>query len=259
LRKYFMSPKANYIFLHGGGQGSWVWGATIAALEKQTEGNFGQVLTLDVPGCGSKRRRDTETLTFDDIIDELLMDIQGSGLNNCVLVGHSQGGQGIAAVADRRPELFQRLIYVSCSIPRPGQTVLEMMGSRVHGSNEQEVGWPADYATTNQQTLNEMMFCNDMIPAEKRAFLAELGADNWPMSSYSFTEWGFKNLGEVPATYVICERDNIIPVAWQETFAKRFLAQRIVRIDAGHQVMISRPHALAEVLRSEAVAQRPDK
>jgi pimeloyl-ACP methyl ester carboxylesterase len=253
-RKYFMSQRADYIFLHGGGQGSWVWGATISALEQQTGGNFGQVLTLDVPGCGSKRRRVTEKLQFDDIIDELVLDIEGSGLEDIVLVGHSQGGQGIAALADHRPDLVRRLIYVSCSIPLPGQTLLEMMGHRVHRSNDKEVGWTAVPATTDPQALQEMMFCNDMTPTEKQAFLAELGADNWPMSSYSFTEWEFENLEKVPATYVLCERDKIIPVAWQERFAERFLAERTVRIDAGHQVMISRPHALAEVLRIEAAS-----
>ena len=173
-----MSQRADYIFLHGGGQGSWVWGATIAALEQQTGGNFGQALTLDVPGCGSKRRRDTEKLLFGDIIDELVLDIEGSGLEDIILVGHSQGGQGIAALADRRPDLFRRLIYVSCSIPLPGQTLLEMMGNGVQGSKDKQVGWPADYVNTDPRTLKEMMFCNDMTPTEKRDFLAELGADN---------------------------------------------------------------------------------
>jgi len=38
---------------------------------------------------------------------------------------------------------------------------------------------------------------------------------------------------------------------WQERFAEQFRADRNVRIDAGHQAMISRPEVLAEVLRRE--------
>lgn len=38
----------------------------------------------------------------------------------------------------------------------------------------------------------------------------------------------------------------------QEIFAERLGAGRRVRIDAGRQVMNTRPHALAEVLRHEA-------
>jgi hypothetical protein len=51
---------------------------------------------------------------------------------------------------------------------------------------------------------------------------------------------------------VVCLKDNILPVRWQEIFAERFKAERLARIDAGHQAMNTRPHALAEILRHEA-------
>jgi hypothetical protein len=45
-------------------------------------------------------------------------------------------------------------------------------------------------------------------------------------------------------------------VAWQTKFAERLKVDRIVCIDAGHQVMNTRPHALAEILRHEANLRR---
>jgi len=51
----------------------------------------------------------------------------------------------------------------------------------------------------------------------------------------------------------VCLADGILPVAWQQKFAERFHAKRLVRIDAGHQVMNTRPQALAEILRNEAL------
>ncbi len=97
-----------------------------------------------------------------------------------------------------------------------------------------------------------MMFCNDMAPDQKAAFVAKLGKDMWPMQSYSETGWSYDHLDKVPATFVICLQDAILPVSWQEKFADRVKAERRVRIDAGHQVMNTRPHALAEVLRHKA-------
>ena len=41
-----MNAGIDYAFLHGGGQGSWVWEQTIAALECQTNGAFGRALAL---------------------------------------------------------------------------------------------------------------------------------------------------------------------------------------------------------------------
>ena len=42
-------------------------------------------------------------------------------------------------------------------------------------------------------------------------------------------------------------------VVWggTEIFARRLKADRVVRIDAGHQAMTSRPHALAEIILRE--------
>ena len=44
---------ADFAFLHGGGQGSWVWDETIAALHRQS-GGVHRAMALDAPGCGVK-------------------------------------------------------------------------------------------------------------------------------------------------------------------------------------------------------------
>jgi pimeloyl-ACP methyl ester carboxylesterase len=248
-----MSQAVDYAFLHGGGQGGWVWDETIAALSLQTGGDFGRAIALDTPGCGHKRGR-SEDLGNEEIAAELIDDLVAAGFHNVVLVGHSQAGMVLPFMAEQRPELFRRLVYVSCSAPLPGQTTLSLMGSSLHGENPDEVGWPVDPATHGYAERYPPMFCNDMSPAETAAFLARLGRDTWPARTYSATGWRYDHLDEIASSYVICLRDGVLPAPWQETFAGRFKAARRVRIDAGHQVMNTRPHALAEVLRAEAAA-----
>jgi pimeloyl-ACP methyl ester carboxylesterase len=242
----------NYAFIHGGGQGGWVWQDTIAALYVQAAGKFGRALALDAPGCGHKRGRDTTQLSLREVAQELINDIDAAGMRDVVLVGHSQGGQVMALMVQLRPELFRRLIYVSCSIPLPGQTVIQMMGKGVQGSNADEVGWPSGSEAQDHNARYAQLFCNDMNSEMTRLFLASLDKDSWPLQTYAFTDWDTAHLEDVPASYVICLRDKILPVQWQETFATRFKAERSVRIDTGHQAMTSRPHALAEILRYEA-------
>jgi pimeloyl-ACP methyl ester carboxylesterase len=127
-----------------------------------------------------------------------------------------------------------------------------MMGSGPQGSNENEVGWPSDAKIGDARERNASMLCNDMNKSETASFVATLGSDAWPTQMYSHTDWQFDGLDEVPATYVVCLRDRILPVTWQTKFAQRLHAHRLVHIDSGHQVMNSRPHALAEILRHEA-------
>lgn len=240
-----------FVFLHGGGQGGWVWAEAIAAIAQQSGGQA-TCLALDVPGCGAKRGRDTAAVAFDDIARELNADIEAAGLRDVILVGHSQAGCVLPRMAEFRPDLFRRLVYVTCSSPLAGVTVQEMIGNGVQGQNADEVGWPVDPATHSMEDRLRACFCSDMTPEETAAFMKKLGADMWPVSSYAERDWRYDHLAAIPASYVLCERDAILPAAWQERFAARYHATRIARIDAGHQVMNTRPQALAEVLLAEA-------
>lgn len=241
----------NFAFLHGGGQGSWVWDETIAALEAQSGGQA-RCLALDVPGCGTKRGRDTSAVEFDDIARELVDDIEAAGMRDVVLVGHSQAGMALPRMVEFAPSLFSRLVYVTCSAPPPGMTTIERMGDCLHGEREDQVGWPVDPKTSTIEERFGVMFCNDMTPAAANAFLAKLGKDMWPMSSYSYRDWRYDHLGSLPSTFVLCLKDMSLPPPWQERFAETFRVDRTVRVDAGHQVMNTRPQALAEVVLQEA-------
>ncbi len=242
----------SFALLHGGGQGSWAWEPTVAALKMQTGAAPVGVAALDIPGCGRKRGRPTNDLSPVDVAHELIDELERSGMRNVVLVGHSLAGNVLPLLAELRPRLFRRLIYVACSVPLPGQTVEEMMGRGAHGSREDEVGWPVALGDTGIRDKYPAMYCNDMDEAQATALLENLIGDEWPSSYFSNTSFQFDTLGAVPASYVVCLQDRILPVPWQEIFARRFRAERVIRLDAGHQAMITRPHALAEVLRHEA-------
>lgn len=244
------SSKPDLALLHGGGQASWVWKQAIAALQLQDSDYFRKILALDVPGCGEKRSRDTNGLSPADVARELISDLERAGLRDIVLVGHSLAGNVLPAMAETRPDLFRRLVYVSCSIPLPGQTVLQMMGNGVHGDNEAEVGWPVDPVTTAMPDRYAAMYCEDMGQVQSETFLAALGQDDWPSTFFANTSFAF-DMTLVPASYVLCQKDRILPAIWQSKFADRFNVQRVITLDAGHQAMITRPHALAEILRQE--------
>jgi pimeloyl-ACP methyl ester carboxylesterase len=236
----------DFAFLHGGGQGSWVWDETIAAL-KQQSGSAHSYLALDAPGCGTKRGRDTSAISFDAITAELVADIEAAGMNDVVLVGHSQAGTSMPGMALLRPGLFRKLVFVSCIAPDPGLTTIAMTGTRIHGGAH-----PFTDETLSVRERYRLMFCNDMAPAQAEAFLDKLGPDQWPPVCYTHSDWPYDHLATLPVSYVLCLEDAILPLAWQEFFAKRLHARSAPRIDAGHQVMNTRPQALAEVLLAEA-------
>ncbi|GGB96957.1 esterase [Novosphingobium endophyticum] len=242
-----------FVFLHGGGQGGWVWKELIAAIDRQSGGEA-TCLALDAPGCGAKRGLDTSEYDFEDITQELIDDIESEGLSGVVLVGHSQAGMTMPQMTEMAPSgLISRLVYVTCSAPLAGLTTLDQMGHGPRGSNVEEVGYPFTEDGSMEERYR-VMFCNDMDDAEADAFLAKLGKDGWPASAYSYSDWRYDHLRSIPSSYVVALRDQALPAEWQERFADRLHARRITRIDAGHQVMNTRPEALSEILLREARA-----
>ncbi len=245
-----MTSLPAFALLHGGGQGSWVWAETVRALEAQGA----RVLALDVPGCGVKRGQDVSALDTDAIATELLADIAAAGLSDVVLVGHSLAGAILPLMAAAVPKSFRRLVYLTCTAPLRGRSFLDQMGSGLHGENGDEVGWPVDPKTHPLEQRYRAMFCNDMTGKEAEAFLAKLGFDHWPTDVFLRTDWHYDHLEAIPSTYIICERDQSLPPAWQQRFATRLHCGHIVRIDAGHQAMNTQPDVLAGLLMAEAEA-----
>ena len=188
-------------------------------------------------------------MAFNAITAELVGDIAAAGMENVVLVGHSQAGTHVPAMVSLRPDLFARLIFVSCIAPDPGLSVIEMTGAKIHKGNH-----PFADTALSLRDRYRAMFCNDMAPAQAEAFLNKLGPDQWPPVCYAHNDWAYDHLADLPVSYVLCLDDAILPLAWQEKFATRFHASSTPRIDAGHQVMNTRPQALAEVLLAEASA-----
>jgi pimeloyl-ACP methyl ester carboxylesterase len=232
-----------FIFLHGGVQGSWVWAPTLEALTLQAPES--RWLLLDIPGCGTKRGRDTDRITFDAIVEELVGDVEAAGISGAVLVGHSQAGSVLPRMAELAPERFRDLVYLSCIAPDPGQTVLVgSAGQEVADLPEEKRALPIERLRT--------MFCNDMGDEQAASFMASLGQDNWPRSAYGATDWRYDHLAGMPSTYILCMRDETLRPDLQRQFAQRLHADRLSYIDAGHQAMTTRPHALAEMLLLES-------
>jgi pimeloyl-ACP methyl ester carboxylesterase len=245
-----MGQPLDFVFLHGAAQGSWVWGEALDALDRQTQGRFGRALTLDVPGCGAKRGRAEPGFAPDEIAAELVGDIEAAGFRDVVLVGHSLAGTILPRMVERRPELFRRLVFVSAAAPAPGRTFHEHQ--QTESAPPRPTTAPPTLAPGDLRAILQPMLCNDMGATETRTFLAKLGADAWPEALSGYTAWRYDHLGRVPSSYVICLRDGILSAEGQERLAERLKVDRLVRIDAGHQVMNTRPHAFAEALLHEA-------
>jgi pimeloyl-ACP methyl ester carboxylesterase len=236
---------APLVLVHGGGHGAWCWEPTVALLAAPA-------LAVDLPPTsvrGGPGRYDQDpgldTLTLADWAGSVLDAATAAGWDRFVLAGHSLGGATIAEVTRRAPDRVAHVVYVSAVVPEEGGTVLEMLPPEII---ERTAGGLSD------EVVREM-FCSDMDEDQIRFVLDHVGTEVLGVLTEPVTRSG--TAAAMPTTFVRLARDNALPPATQEGCIARLRRDvdvvEVIEIDAGHDVMISAPAALAAVLDAIAV------
>lgn len=105
-----------FVLVHGGFHGGWSW----RRVADQLSAAGHRVFTPTQTGAGERAHLTDPSVDFEVYVADVLGLIEAEELSDIVLVGHSFGGHVISAIADRRPELVLRLIYLDGVMPLPG-------------------------------------------------------------------------------------------------------------------------------------------
>lgn len=219
------------VLVHGGGFGASCWDPLLPHVD-------GPVLAVDLPGRG-RRLADLRTVTLDDFAAAVVDDIVGADLHDVLLVGHSMAGITLPRVAEAIPERLRRLVFVSCTVPAEGESILDTLAPGMVVDRVEEPGvLDPDTATA--------LFGNDMTPDQLELMLGLLVPEAVGVIHEPCRLAGLAH--GIPCTWVRLLRDLILPVARQDEFITNLCAATVVDLDAAHMAMISTPSALAAIL-----------
>jgi pimeloyl-ACP methyl ester carboxylesterase len=247
--------------VHGGAHGAWCWEPLIPYLD-------GEAVAIDLPpksirgGPGRlESPPELRTLTIGDFTRSLLEDVDAAGIERFVLVGHSMGGLTISEVARRVPDRVEHLVFVSCMVPPDGASAIEALPEDLQDMTRRAVeearrGGDNPIGGLDEQTIRSM-FCNDMDEEQVRFVLDRTGTEAAVVLAERVTRAGIPP--ELPKTFVKLLQDQSLPPDRQDVLVENLRASPggevgVVTIDAGHDVMISRPKELADVLNPIAAA-----
>ena len=211
------------VLVHGAWGSPEMWQYVIEALPPGVE-----VLVADLPTCN----RAGTTLSDDaDHARELVGD------RHAILVGHAYGGAVITEAGASLPNL-DHLVYLAAPMPDVGESMFQWLTKRP------VPGMPLEFHDDGTSTLN----LNDVeLPYDEVTIARLLGtrlrsfAIGAVMSPLSSAAWS-----TVPSTYVVTTRDTVIHPDTQRELAER--AGAVSEIDTEHQVIMSHPEAVAEVI-----------
>ena len=190
-------------------------------------------MAIDLVGHGARlEEKPLDEVCLDDYADDVVREIEGRDLRDVVLVGHSLAGITLPPAAHRLVGRLRRLVYLSTTNPPVGQSVEDRMNDPL--------------SPISREVDFETMFCNDLDAETSTWLLSRLGPEPpGPMAEKVTVVSGPPG---IPSTYILLEKDEALPPAYQREQARTAQVDEIVTLDAGHSAFASRPQELVDLL-----------
>lgn len=233
------SRPTGVVLVHGGYHGAWCWDRLLPWLDAPT-------LAVDLPGRGS-HPMDLDDVAIEVGADSVLDDIDAAGFDRVVLVGHSLAGVSLPAIAGRLGDRVVHLVFVSCLVVPDGQSVVAMMPFHQREQFDQRLRTGEGETSVLSADHHRALLGNDLDEEQWSYVRDHVGPD----SMRFFTDpvaWG-AHVPHQPRTYVRLLQDRAVPLVEQAEMIRRLGPGVSVHdVDAGHEVMITKPRPLAAIL-----------
>lgn len=245
--------------LHGAGLDAHTWDATVLSMGLPA-------LAIDLPGHGDSSWRDDATYSPSNLADDVIQALEALTSRPQILVGHSLGGLASAAIAARRPDLVERIVFVDivpALDPKVGPAELRAFYSQQDFASRDEV---VDYAMSfgmgsdREGTARGVLFntrVRDDGRVEWKHHFAQLALAILPEGAAEGTlvqnEQSWQNFAAITAPITLVRGDHgYIDEPALATFAQRLPDATIITVDAGHNVQETQPVALGAIITASS-------
>jgi len=117
---------ATFVLVHGAWGGASVWRSFAPLLREKGH----EVFYVSLTGLGERYHLGRPETNLSTHIQDVVELAEYEDLHDIVLAGASYGGMVITGVADRIPERIAHLVYLDAFLPRDGQALVDMDGTR---------------------------------------------------------------------------------------------------------------------------------
>jgi pimeloyl-ACP methyl ester carboxylesterase len=207
-----------------------------------------QVVPLDLPGHGDDARGDTGAVLLEECVHSIVRAVERRSLADLVLVGHGFAGSLVLEAACQLPTPPKRIVLVAGIIPdnhKSMQTVLPPLtryGLQLMAAANRLLGREVRLP----RSVIGRYLCNDLSPMDVVRQLGFFG----PLPTRVLKTRVDREETGLPCavTYVVLTQDRLLSPALQRRMAGRLSSPEIIELDSGHQVTLSHPRELADIL-----------
>lgn len=231
------------VLVHGGEHAADSWDLTVAELKRQAPQL--RTLAVDLPGHGHKPG-DLATVTIGDWVRSVVTDIEQARLGDIVIVGHSMAGVTVpGVVAALGSPRVREMILATAFVPPQGSAIVDTLGGPLafFARHAARIGKPKKVPTLAARYA----FCNGMTRQQRQFTLSRLHAESSRIPAERVDRTGLPE--DVPRTWILTTRDRALSIRSQhDSITALGGVQTVIPVDACHEVMISHPELLAQIL-----------
>jgi len=232
---------AIFVLVHGGGHGGWCYNKLSPLL--RAEGHL--VFSPSLTGCGDRKHLVTADVALDTHITDIVNLMEYDDLTDVILVGHSYGGMVITGIADHAAARIRELVYLDAAHPRDGESLRAVApdsieptyaGVRTHNGAEM-VMWPSPGMAA---------FFGVTDPADGAWTDSKLTPHPWKCYTQPLRLINGDASARVPRTNINCTQS--LRSSESRGYSRQTEGHRNYEIDTGHDLMITEPRAVANML-----------
>jgi pimeloyl-ACP methyl ester carboxylesterase len=231
---------ATFVLVHGGGHGGWCWQRLSPLLRADGHEVYAPTLT----GLGERAHLISPEVDLDMHIEDVVAVLKFEDLRDVILVGHSYGGMVITGVADRAPTRVGQLVYLDTAAPSDGRSLADMIPDMMAMTR------------TMSKTVDGVELVLNYMPEAGRFYgVQDEEALKWMEGRLTPQPWRTfeqplrlideEAVKRIPRTDIICSTPMITSIDQEERTKG---ADRVFKIDSGHDLMITEPEQVAEYL-----------
>jgi pimeloyl-ACP methyl ester carboxylesterase len=242
---------ATFVLTHAAWHGAWCWKRVTPLLRDRGH----QVCTLTLTGLGERAHLAHPLVGLETHVQDIVNVLTYEDLGEVILVGHSNGGTLITAVAERVPERLAHLVYLDAFVPDDGQATIDLI-TFPRSAWEERVrtegfGWliPSLAPVPWDDFVRDVWRVTD--EADRRWLVERLT----PTPFKTFTDSVRRRnpaAERLPRTYVRCLRHPSPVFDRYAAMARQTDGWRLRELDAAHEPFVTAPDELADILLDAA-------
>lgn len=233
---------ATFVLIHGGSHGGWCYNKLTPLL--QAAGHV--VHAPSLTGHGDRSHLVTADVDLYTHVTDIVNLLHYEDLHDVILLGHSYGGMVITGIADRAADRVGHLVYLDAANPVNGQSLVDVAAESM-AMVRQTVQLVDGVELGMFPTPEAGRFYGVTDPADVAWMQERLTPQPWKCFAQKLDLQNEDILWAIPQTHIICS--STLPGRDPAWIAARANGKGTFhQIDTGHDLMITEPEKVAEIL-----------